>query len=318
MNRALNAIGPGFWACAGAVVLLAAATSMIGLPAGAALAHTAFAFAAFYLVVGVGQMLVITSGPGNIDLSIPAVMTLAGYLAMGQMRGHDAGLISGLALGVAVGLAAGLANAVLIFAARIPPMIATLASGFIVQSFAIAYSRGSTARPARSLAEFSMSSALGLPAIAWLGVLLAAVAAVVLRYTTFGRSVEAIGQNRRAARFAAVPVLRTMVAVYLISALLAAFAGVLFASYSGGASLGMAEDFLLVSIAVVVVGGTNVAGGRASVLGLIGASVFLYLAITVLNIFQFSPGIRSILTGSIIIGVLCLTGPGRSRVGEPR
>jgi ribose transport system permease protein len=103
MNRALNAIGPGFWACAGAVVLLAAATSMIGLPAGAALAHTAFAFAAFYLVVGVGQMLVITSGPGNIDLSIPAVMTLAGYLAMGQMRGHDAGLISGLAYGLAVG-----------------------------------------------------------------------------------------------------------------------------------------------------------------------------------------------------------------------
>jgi len=308
MNRSLpDLVGPGFWAWAGAILLCVLTLAVMGLEGAPGLARAGFAFAGFYVLVGLGQMLVITAGPGNIDLSIPSVMTLAGYLAMGQMQGDDAGLVPGLALGACVGLAAGLGNAALIVLARIPPMIATLASGFVVQSAAIAYSRGSTASPAETLMAFSIGLFAGIPSIAWVALAVSAAFGLVLRYGAFGRRIEALGQNLRAARFSAVPVASTLAAVYALTGLLAGATGILFAAYSGGASLGMAQDFLLISIAVVVVGGTNVAGGRASVSGLIGAAAFLYLIVTLLNVLQLSAGLKSILTGAIIVAVLALS-----------
>ncbi len=99
-------------------------------------------------------MLVISAGPGNIDLSIPSVMTLAGYLAMGVMHGQDSELLLGVLAALGVGLCAGIANVVLIRGLKIPPMIATLAAGFVMQSMTIAYSRGSTAKPAPVLSGF--------------------------------------------------------------------------------------------------------------------------------------------------------------------
>jgi ribose transport system permease protein len=297
---------PWVWSFAGALLVwgLTAAT-VAGRGAGETLS-TALAFAAFYALVGLGQMLVIASGPGNIDLSIPAVMTLAGYLAMGVMGGNDAGLLPGLAVGLAVGLGAGLANALLILALRIPPMIATLAAGFVIQSMATAYSRGSTAKPAPLLLDLSLARIAGVPLLAVLVTVLAAIAAVVLDRSVFGRSVLAIGQNPRAAFLAGVRIRRNRAAVYLLSALAAALCGVLLAGYSGGAALNMGEDFLLISIAVVVLGGTAIAGGQVAVPGIWGAALFLYLVVTMLNVMQIGIGLRFILTGLIIILVLAV------------
>jgi ribose transport system permease protein len=77
---------------------------------------------------------------------------------------------------------------------------------------------------------------------------------------------------------------------------------------SGGAALNMGEDFLLASIAVVEIGGTSVAGGKANVPGIWGAALFMYLLVTMLNIFGASPGVRLILTGVMIISVITLAG----------
>jgi len=70
----------------------------------------------------------------------------------------------------------------------------------------------------------------------------------------------------------------------------------------------MGDDFLLASIAVVVIGGTSVAGGKANVPGIWGAALFMYLLVTMLNIFGASPGVRLILTGVMIISVITLAG----------
>jgi ribose transport system permease protein len=288
--------------------MLAVAIAIIG-PAGApGLAWTTAVFASFYLIVGLGQMLVMTAGNGNIDLSIPSVMTLAAYVAMVAMRGDGGSVATGLLLGLGTGLACGVANAALVIAARIPPMIATLAVGFIVQSMAIAYSHGTTAPPVEGFASFAISSVLGLPSMTVLALVGAAIVAAAVRFSVFGRSIEAIGQSERAAILASIRVNSTVAATYLLSGLLAAAAGILFAGYAGGASLALAEDFLVISIAVVVIGGTNVAGGQASTLGVVGASAFYYLAVTMLNILQLSPGIRSIITGAVIMAVLAVGG----------
>ena len=303
---------PWIWSFAGALLVwLLTALTVQGRGAFATLA-VALQFATFYVIVGMGQMLAIAAGPGNIDLSIPGVMTLAGYLAMGLMNGADGGILAGLAAGIAVGIAAGAFNVGLIQGLRIPPMIGTLASGFVFQSMAIAYSRTSHAKPAPLLVSFTSAHILGIPLIALIFIALTAGITVLLHRSVFGRTVLAAGQNLRAARLAGLPVPRALALVYIASAVLAAVAGILLSAYSGGAALNMGEDYLLMSIAVVVLGGTSIAGGQTSPAGLWGAAALLDLVVTMLNVMRVGAGLRYVVTGLIIIGVLALA-KGRDR-----
>lgn len=305
LAAALDA-SPWIWSFAAALLVwIAIALSVAGHGAMATLA-VALQFATFFAVVGIGQMLVIAAGPGNIDLSIPGVMTIAGYLAMGLMAGSNSGLLPGILAGLGVGLGAGVFNIVLIDALRIPPMIGTLASGFVFQSMAIAYSRHSHAKPAPLLVDFVSVRIFGIPLIALVFIALTVLTAFLLRRSIFGRSVLAIGQNREAARLAGLAVRPTLALVYLASGVLAALAGILLSAYSGGAALNMGGDYLLMSIAVVVLGGTSIAGGQASPAGLWGAAILLDLVVTMLNVFGVGAGLRFVVTGVIIIGVLAV------------
>jgi ribose transport system permease protein len=249
-------------------------------------------------------MFVITLGPGNVDLSIPACMTLAGTVAMKAMAGAPAMLAIGLALALAVGIVVGIGNYALIRLLRIPPIIATLSSSFIIQSTAIWWNRGLRIKPPEALGQFTTAKIAGLPVIAIAVILLAILMHGVLTRTLYGRSVVAIGQNMRAARLAGIKVERVRAATYIMCATFAGLCGYLLAGFSGGAALNMGEEYLLSSIAVVVIGGTSVAGGFANVPGLWGAALFLFLLVTMLNTFGAGAGVRMILTGLIIIGVI--------------
>jgi ribose transport system permease protein len=297
---------PWIWSFAAAVVVwLVTALVVQGRGMLATLA-VALQFATFYAIVGIGQMLAIAAGPGNIDLSIPGVMTFAGYVAIGLMNGTNAGVVAGIAACAAIGVAAGVFNVGLIQGLRIPPMIGTLAAGFVFQSMATAYSHTTNAAPAPLLVAFSAARLLGVPLIALIFIVLTALVAVALGRSVFGRSVLAIGQNVQAARLAGLAVRRTLALVYLASAVLAAVAGMLLAAYSGGAALDMGSDYLLMSIAVVVLGGTAISGGQASPAGLWGAAILLDLVVTMLNVMHVGAGVRYLVTGIIIIGVLTL------------
>ena len=295
---------PWVWSYGAALIVWLLTVSLVHGRGAVETLAVAIQFATFFVIVGIGQMLVIASGPGNIDLSIPGVMTLAGYLAMGVMNGGNGSLLLGLLTGVCVGLATGIANVVLIQGLAIPPMIGTLAAGFVVQSMAVAYSSGSTAPPSPALAHFTTMQIFDVPLIALVFVAVTIIVALVLQRSTFGRSVLAVGQSPRAAYLSGLRVTRTLAAVYLISAMLSGLAGTLLAAYSGGASLDMGEAYLLMSIAVVVLGGTSIAGGQAAVVGLWGAATLLDLIVTMLNVMQVGAGIRYVITGLIIIGVL--------------
>ena len=297
---------PWIWSFLAAALVWLAIIGIAGGSGGFETLSIALQFATFFVIAGLGQMLVITAGPGNIDLSIPGVMTFAGYVATGAMAGSNAGLALGLALGTAIGLGAGAANVLLVRGLRIPPMVATLAAGFILESMATAYSAHSQAKPAELLASFAAHRVFGVSGMTALFIIVTLVVAVGFRRTVFGRSLLALGQNRRAAMLAGLAVLRATAAVYLLSGLLAGLAGILLAAYSGGASLDMASDYLLMSIAVVVLGGTSIAGGAAAPAGLWGAALLLGLVVTMLNLLHVQEGVRFIVTGFIIIAVLAL------------
>lgn len=268
----------------------------------------ALSFATFTVIVGLGQMLVITTGPGNVDLSIPATITLSGVVAMKVMDTDTSLLPVGVLAALGASLAVGVFNYGLIRILRIPPIIATLSSSFLILSTAISYGRGIRIKPPPPLADFATERVLGVPVVAVFVLLLSIAIAVILKRTIYGRSVLAIGQNMRAAWLAGINVDRVRFATYVLSALLAGVCGILLSGFSGGAALNMGEEYLLASIAVVVIGGTSVAGGRANVPGIWGAALFMYLLVTMLNIFGASAGIRLIMTGLIIIAVIVMAG----------
>ncbi len=185
---------------------------------------------------------------------------------------------------------------------------------FIVQSIAIWSNRGLRIKPPETLATFATSSSLGIPNVALVALPLSVIAWLLLDRTFYGRWISAIGQSTFAARMTGIPVDGTRFITYVLCAVLAAIAGYLLASFSGGAALNMGSEYLLMSIAVVVIGGTAVAGGDSNVPGIWGASLFMFLVVSMLNTYGFGAGIRLILTGLIIISVILLaSGPKATR-----
>lgn len=295
---------PWIWAWLAAVATFAVTSAATGGASAAGLAQAAFTFAAFSVIVGLGQMFVITLGPGNVDLSIPATMTLAGTVSLKFMDTADAMALPGLGLALGIGAGVGLLNYALIKALRIPPIIATLALSFIVQSTAIWTNRGLRIKPPESLAAFSTGTLWGIPNVAIVAGALTVAAWVLLERSAWGRRVTAIGQSLPAARRAGIAVDGVRLSAYVLCATLAGLCGFLLSCFSGGAALNMGADYLLFSIAVVVIGGSSVAGGNSNVPGIWGAALFLFLVVSMLNTYGFGAGPRMILTGIIIIAVI--------------
>jgi ribose transport system permease protein len=295
---------PWIWSYAATVIVWVITVMFTGGASAGGLSQAAFTFAAFSVIVGLGQMFVITLGPGNVDLSVPATMTLAGTLSLKYMDGAEGVVLSGLLIAIAVGVAIGILNYALIKLLRIPPIIATLSMSFLVQSMAIWSNRGLRVKPPESLASFTTSDIGGVPNVAIVAFLLALAAWLVLEKSIYGRWISAIGQSQFAARMAGIPVDGTRFVTYVLCAVLAAVCGFLFASFSGGAALNMGAEYLLMSIAVVVIGGSAVAGGNSNVPGIWGASLFMFLVVSMLNTYGFGAGVRLILTGLIIIAVI--------------
>lgn len=299
---------PWIWSFIGALVAWLATVIFTGGYGAGGMITAALSLAVFMVIVGIGQMFVITLGPGNVDLSLPANIGLASAVAMKTMNGQDSLIVLGLLAALASGAAVGIANYLLIWALRIPPIIATLSASFIIQSIDISYGRGLQIKPPPGFAAFTNVQILGIPVLAMLTILFTIGAGIALHRMIYGRSVLAIGQNIRAAWLAGVHVGRIRFLTYTLSGTLGGLNGALLAGYFRGANVDIGNEYLLSSIAVVVIGGTSVAGGKANVPGIWGAALFLVLLLTMLNTFGVSAGVRLLLTGLIIVGVITAAG----------
>ena len=211
---------------------------------------------------------------------------------MKTMGGDDSRVAIGLAAALACGLAVGGVNYLLIWALRIPPIIATLSASFIIQSVDISYGRGLQIKPPPGFADFTNIEFIGVPLLAILTALFTLGANVALHRTIWGRSVLAIGQNIRAARLAGVKVEPVRFTTYALCGALGGIDGALLAGYFRGANVDIGNEYLLASIAVVVIGGTSVSGGKANLPGVWGGALFLVLLLTMLNTFGVSAGVR--------------------------
>lgn len=299
---------PWIWSFLGAFLVWMGAILFTGGYGSGGMITAALSLAVFTVIVGIGQMLVMTLGPGNVDLSLPANIGLASAVAMKTMGGDDHLVLFGLLAAVACGLIVGTVNYLLIRLLRIPPIIATLSASFVIQSADISYGRGLQIKPPPGFADFTNIQFAGIPILAIIMFGFAIIASVALRRSIYGRSVLAIGQNMRAAWLAGVKVERVRFATYALCGALGGLDGALLAGYFRGANVDIGNEYLLLSIAVVVIGGTSVAGGKANVPGVWGGALFLVLLQTMLNTYGASAGVRLLLTGIIIVAVITAAG----------
>ena len=268
----------------------------------------------FLALVALGQTAVVTTGGGNIDLSIAGIMTLSAYVALIVIGGHDSRLPIGILATLALGLTVGAVNAALVLAARIPAIIATLATGYVLATAALLANRAIPGFAIAPLLRFVAASRIGgVPIIAMTAVGAIALAAFILNRTAYGRMLSAVGQNVRAARLAGVKTVRVVALAFLASSVLAAFAGLLLGAYVGGAFLEMGQPFLLQSLGAVVLGGTLIFGGSATAIGTLFGSVLLVLIVTTMQIAGLPPGTQDMVEGIVIIVVLALAGGGAIR-----
>ncbi|ACZ85392.1 ABC transporter permease [Streptosporangium roseum] len=275
----------------------------------------ALSLAPYLVVVGLGQMLVITAGPGNIDVSVAPIISLAGFVSVAVTASTGSAVVGVLA-GVGVGVVVALISTVAILGLSVPPIIATLAAGLIASSVTLSLANGFTAVPDAGLRQLLNVRPAGVPLLAVAVAVVTALVIALLRRTIYGRSLIAVGQNRRAAERAGVPVARIIATTYLASGALAGLTGSLLAAYiAPSADLG--TRYLLDSVAVVVIGGTLISGGRAVPVGVWGAALFFILLDGLVNLVGWSTAAQNLLKGGLVLLVLFLAGGGDRVGGTP-
>ncbi len=299
------------WSLLGVVaVWLLLVTSSSGSPWGAL--NQAVSLAPFLVLVSLGQMLVITLGPGNIDVSVGTVISLAAYVSVAVAA--EAGPIAGLAAAVLAGLAAGVCSVGAILLLRIPPIVATLATSLIVASATLVLANGNTAGVDPALRTFVNAEVVGVPVPAVVVAAVTVAIALTLRHTTFGLGIIAVGQSALAAQKAGVARTRVVAVTFLVCGALAGVTGGLLAAYISP-STGLGTPYLLDSIAVAVVGGTLVAGGRPVPVGVWTGAIFFVLLSTLLNLAGWSVGAQNLVKGLLVVLVVTASSAATSAAG---
>ena len=288
------------WPLIAAFLLWIAAGIVKGHVSGALLVSNA-SIATFLAVIALGQMVVMASGDGSIDISLPYVLTLSAYVSAAVLNATNGGLITGIVAGLAVSMAVGVLNGMLVAVVRIPPIITTLAVGYMVETFLelSATNLGGGVSPA--LVNAVHSHPAGVPVLIMFTVAVALVIWFLLRRTVYGSWLSAMGQSRRAASLVGVPINRMIVVNFMFSALMGGLAGLLLGAFAGGAFITMGTPYLLASIGAVVIGGTLVSGGFASVPGTLAGAFLLTWLTTFVQIVNVPSGEEDIIEGLVVI-----------------
>ncbi|GAA1076546.1 ABC transporter permease [Tsukamurella spumae] len=261
------------------------------------------------LLVALGMAIVI--GTGGIDLSVGAVMALAAAV-IPLYIGYGPVVAVGFAL--AAGLLVGAANGAMVALVGVQAIVATLSLMVAGRGIALLVSGEKlTSIEDPGLLRLGQGSIAGIPVPVLIAAVLAVGVFVLVNTTTFGKQLAAVGGNRTAARLAGLPVRRVLFTVYVVSAVLAAVAGVISTARLGASVPSTLGNLIeLSAITAVVIGGTPLTGGRVRVLGTIAGALLLQL-ITATLVMHDVPDAYAQLTQAAIILIAVFLQRGRAR-----
>jgi len=282
--------------------------------------------ASIVAVIGLGCTVSMTVG--GFDLSVGSAMSLSIMAAAAAMVIGNMGGTAAILIGIAAGLAVGLLNSFLIVVARIPDLVATLSSLFLINGLTLMGVGG------QSVAEgmaFHGETTTGkfAPVFKWLGsgkvfavpssVIVAGVililVVVLLNYTRWGRAFYAVGGNPVAAAAAGIRVARYRVVAYLISGGLAAIAGLMLAARSNRGDVNVGDAFLLQAVSAALVGYAVLGANRPNAFGTLIGAIFVAVLINGLTMFNFPYYAQSFVQGLLLMVALLMSytlGPSRS------
>lgn len=245
--------------------------------------------ASFLGVVATGVMLVILLG--LIDLSIPWSIAVGGMMATGAagIIGPELGVTFAVPFGILCGAMIGLVNGLGVAYLRAPAMIFTLGMNAVAQGLMVYHTGGFA--PQDGATEFMRELAVGHlvpgvpnPLLIWF--VLGAIAMFMLNRTTLGRQIYAIGNQERAVFLSGVDTRKVVVICFVLSGACAALTGILLSGWSNRSFQAMGDPYLLPTIAAVILGGTNVLGGRGKYIGTVAGVILITILQSMLSVVQ--------------------------------
>ncbi|HML51181.1 MAG TPA: ABC transporter permease [Propionicimonas sp.] len=310
---------PAIWPILGCLVFFVLIGGLTG-SIDPTVVFTAARLATFAALLGLAQMIVVTSGDGAIDLSQVYVLTLCAYASTTLM---DINPVLGFIAAVLIGGLAGLLNGLINIYLKVPAMVTTLATGYLYFSVVLVGSSHMKVLPQQDFVTLVTGSVGPVSNQTILVAVVALILAVVLYRTSYGKQLHAVGQNRTAASLAGIPTPRVVITAFVTGGLLSGLAGVVAAAVMGGAFQDMGLAYFLPSVAATFVGGTAASGGRSSVLGVAFGALMMTLMSSFLNTaentFDLVSGIKQLIMGAFLVLILFVSVAGtkrrRGRVG---
>jgi ribose transport system permease protein len=253
------------------------------------------------LIVALGMALVI--GTEGVDLSVGSVMAVAAAL-LPLYLGY--GLLPALAMALLGGALCGLFSGTLVAVVGIQPIVATLALLVGGRGLALVIAHGQLKDIRNNtLLEVGAGKVIGIPIVVLIAAGLTVLVALLVRYTTFGRQLVAVGGNRAASVLAGLPVRRVLITTYVISGVLAAIAGIVATARltaSDPSAIGQLSE--LSAITAVVVGGTPLSGGRVRILGTVAGALLMQLIAATLIKNDLPASTAQMVQAAIIVGAV--------------
>jgi ribose transport system permease protein len=256
-------------------------------------------------IVAVAQAVVIIAGGEGINLSMGATMSMGALLGASFMTQSILSIPVAIGVLLVAALIIGVVSGVGIEKFGIPPLIMTLIMASVISGFTLAYTRGlPTGQIPKAL------TSIGRPfwgPVSWIlviAVLTVILGSYILNRTTHGKRIFLVGANRRAALLSGINVSRNVISIYIVSSMMGALIGLLYLGYVGTAILNMANDYTLLSVAAVIIGGTKLAGGQGSLLGAALGALALTLLTNLLLSIGMPAGVREFIQGAVLLAIL--------------
>ncbi len=302
MRKSLKDIitSPVMWPLAGSIILYVLICFVSG-NVNMRVITSGLKLCVFAMLLGMAQMIVVTSGNGAIDISQKYILTLTAYVSCELMR-HS--IILGLSGAIITGMLCGLVNAGINVFLNIHAMITTMATGYLYYTIILLVSNKFANSPNASFVDFTNSDIFGLNMMTLTVLIIAVVLWFVLYRTKYGMNLHAVGQKRDAARLAGISVNRTVITAFVINGALCGLAGALNVAYCGGANQDLGTTYFLPSIAACFVGGTNAAGGKSNIIAVCIGAFMMTLMSTFLNAARISIGGQRLIQGIFIVLLL--------------
>ena len=260
--------------------------------------------ASFTMICAIGECYLLISG--SWDISIGAVYSLGGVIAGLAMTSLGLPIWLSIILALVAGGIIGLVNAFLVQKLDMPAFVATVGTQFIAKGLVQGITKGTPVYPLPDkflgVGQTNLEiGSLGIPWVLVIAIVLSVIAGLILKYTTYGRKIYAVGGNGEAARLAGIPTTKIRFSAFILCGVLAALTGVLMASRLGSAQANIGNGFEMIVIAGAVIGGISMSGGAGSIFGMALGSFFMAMITNGMTLIKISATWQTLVTGAILI-----------------